>query len=83
MPDTASQFKEELLREIEGLSPEKMKELLDFTYFIKAKDAIDPSQAYFWSKKWQQMEADVEVDKRAGNIIGDGTADGLLNELKE
>ena len=82
MPNLASQYKEELLREIEGLSAEKMKELIDFTYFIKAKDAIDPSQAYFWSTKWQRMEAEVEDDKKAGRIIGDGSVEGLLNELK-
>jgi hypothetical protein len=83
MPTLSSEYKEELLREIEGLSAEKIKEILDFTYFIKAKDAIDPSQAYFWTRKWQEMEADADEDKDAGNIIGDGTINGLLDELKK
>ena len=56
MSTIASNYKEELFREIQGLPDEKIKEILDFTYFIKAKDAIDPSQAYFWTKKWQEME---------------------------
>ena len=83
MPSSASQYKEELLREIEGLSAGKMKEVLDFTCFIKAREAIDPSQAYFWSTKWQRMEAEAEDDKKAGKIIGDGTVDRLLNELSK
>jgi hypothetical protein len=83
MPTLDSEYKKELLRQIEDLSVEKIKEVLDFTYFIKAKDAIDPSQAYFWTTKWQRMEAEADKDREAGNVIGDGTVDGLLNELKK
>jgi hypothetical protein len=78
-----SEHREELLKEIEGLSPEKLKEILDFTYFIKAKDAIEPSQAYFWTTKWQGMEREADKDKAEGNIIGDGTVEVLLKELKK
>jgi len=46
-------YKKDLIREVEGLSPEKVKEVLDYIYFIKAKDVIDPSQMYFWTTKWQ------------------------------
>ncbi len=53
MPTIAYDYKEELFRQIQGLPDEKIKEVLDFTYFIKAKDAIDPSQAYFWTRKWK------------------------------
>ena len=83
MATVDSEHREELLREIEGLSAEKVKEVLDFTYFIKAKDAIEPSQAYFWTTKWQNMEREADKDKEEGNIIGDGTVDGLLKELKK
>ena len=83
MATVDSEHREELLREIEGLSAEKVKEILDFTYFIKAKDAIEPSQAYFWTTKWQNMEREVDKDKEKGNIIGDGTVVGLQKELKK
>ena len=83
MPTLTSNPKEELFREIEGLPDDKIKEVLDFTCFIKAKDAIDPSQAYFWTKKWQKMEQEADNDKKIGNIIGDGTTDGLLMELNK
>ena len=83
MPNLSSEYKEELLRQIKDLSVEKVKEVLDFAYFIKAKDAIDPSQVYFWTTKWQSMEAEADKDKEAGNVVGDGTVEGLLNELKK
>jgi len=60
-----------------------IKEILDFTYFIKAKDAIDPSQAYFWTRKWQEMEREVDRDKERGDIIGDGSISVLLEELNK
>ncbi len=77
-----TQYKEELLREIERLPSKKIKEVLDFVCFIKAKEAIDPTQTYFWTKKWQDMEREADMDKKSGNIIGDGTSEDLLQKLK-
>jgi len=82
METLTMQYKKELLREIEGLPPEKMREILDFVCFIKAREVIDPAQAYFWTVKWQRMEREADKDKEAGNIIGNGTVEGLLKELK-
>ena len=82
MKVSATKYKEELLSEIEGLPAAKVKEVLDFVCFIKAKEAIDPTQTYFWTKKWQEMERATDEDKKAGNVIGDGTVEGLLKELK-
>lgn len=42
---SATKYKEELLSEIKGLPAAKIKEVLAFVCFIKAKDAIDPSQS--------------------------------------
>lgn len=80
---TISEYKEELLSEIKGLPAAKIKEILDFVCFIKAKETIDPAQSYFWSKKWQKMEREVAEDKKVGNVSGDGTVEGLLEELSE
>ena len=78
-----SQHREELLREIEGLPSDKIKEILDFVCFIKAKEAIDLTQAYFWTRKWQEMEREADKDKEKGNIIGNGSAENLLESLAE
>jgi transposase-like protein len=45
------------------LSSSKLKEVLNFVHFIKAKEAIDPTQAYFWTKKWQEGEREADKDK--------------------
>lgn len=83
MGASVAQYRKELLREIEDLSFAKVKEILDYVHFIKAKDVIDPSQSYFWTRNWQAMEKEVDRDKKAGNIIGDGTAKDLINKLKK
>lgn len=81
MGTAIAQYKNELLQEIEGLPSRKLKEILDFVCFLKAREAIDPSQSYFWTQKWQEMERKANKDKLAGKVIGDGTLPGLLNEL--
>lgn len=83
MGASIAQYRKELLREIEDLSFGKVKEILDYVHFIKAKDIIDPSQSYFWTKNWQEMEKDADRDKKAGNIIGSGTARDLVKKLKK
>ncbi len=83
MTDLIFQYKDELLSEIEGLSVEKLKQVIDFVCFLKAKDTIDPSQSYFWTEKWQNMENEADIDKKAGKILGDGTLKNLLDELNK
>lgn len=77
-----TQYKKELLKEIRELPSDKIKEILDFVCFVKAKEAIDPAQAYFWTKKWQKMEKGADRDKKRGNVIGNGTVSDLLKKLK-
>lgn len=83
MGTSVAQYRKELLREIEDLSFGKVKEILDYVHFIKAKDVIDPSQCYFWSKNWQAMEKEADRDKKAGNVIGDGSVKDLIKKLKK
>jgi hypothetical protein len=83
METVAEKYRKKLMHEIKDLSPEKMKEVMGFVYFIKARDVIDPEQAYFWTKGWQEMEAQVDQDKAKGLILGNGTITDLLKELKK
>lgn len=83
MKATATEYKEEIIKEMDGLPSDKIKEVLDFVYFLKAKDSIDPSQMYFWTKKWQEMEKQADNDREEGNIIGSGTVKDLLAKLKK
>ncbi len=82
METTVIQYRKELVKEIKELPSNKIKEVLDFICFIKAKESIDPAQAYFWTKKWQKMEKGADRDKKRGKVIGNGTASNLLKTLK-
>jgi len=74
MPVVKERITEEIIEELEGLPKEKLKEVLGFVSYLKAKEAIDPTQAYFWTKGWQKMEAEADKAKKAGKVIGNGTA---------
>lgn len=73
----------EILKEIEKMPEEKFQEVLNFICFLKVKDVIEPEQMYFWTKRWQDMEKEADLDKEKGNTIGDGTITELLKKLKK
>lgn len=58
----------ELLNEIRTLPSSLTKDVLDFVCFIKVRQVIDPKQAYFWTKKWQQMEKEASEDIKLGRV---------------
>jgi len=82
MPALKEKITEEIIEELEGLPKEKLKEVLGFVSYLKAKEAIDPTQAYFWTRGWQKMETEADKAKKAGEVIGNGTVKGLLKALK-
>lgn len=45
------------------------------------KRAIDASQAWFWSDRWQAMEREADADIRAGRVKQFDSADEFLAEL--
>ncbi|MBI4839432.1 MAG: hypothetical protein HY806_09915 [Nitrospirae bacterium] len=73
-------YKDEILREIDNLTSNKAKEVLEFICFIKHKKAlemIDPTQLYFYTPKWQEMEKKAEEDIRAGRVSEEYSASGM------
>lgn len=50
---------------------------------LTPKVAIDRSQAYFWTKRWQQGEQEAEEDLRAGRYRDFATMDDLIQSLEE
>jgi AbrB family looped-hinge helix DNA binding protein len=46
------------------------------------KVAIDRSQAYFWTKRWQQAERAVEEDLQAGHYQDFDTMDNFIKALE-
>ena len=82
MGTALTKYKKDILHEIDSLPPVKLKEILDFVCFIKAREAIDPTQAFFWTRGWQRLEQSADRDKKESRIIGDGSVKGLLDALK-
>lgn len=71
----------QVFAEIKHLSPNILPEILDFVRFLRFKEVTDPKQAYFWTKRWQNMEKAIEKDKKHGRIVGNGTVKGLVKIL--
>lgn len=79
---TKAALSEEVLEEVRTLAPPQLRELRVYVSFLKLRDTLDPTQLYFWTKRWQMWEHEAEADKRAGRVVGDGTLPGLLKALK-
>ena len=47
------------------------------------KVAVDRSQAYFWSERWQQGEREAEADLQAGRYEDFDSMGGLIQSLKD
>lgn len=47
------------------------------------KKIIDKSQAYFWTKEWQEAEKEANADIKAGRIKTFDIAEELLADLDE
>lgn len=46
---------------------------------LKPRKLIDPAQGWYWTKEWQQMEADVDGEIKNNQVSDnfDSTEDGL------
>ena len=79
---TKTTLAKELIDEVRTLAAGQLRELRSYVYFLKARGAIDPTQLYFWTRRWQEWEHEAEADKRVSRVVGDGTLKGLLTALK-
>ncbi len=48
---------------------------------LRPRIAIDPSQAWFWSERWQQMEREADEDIAAGRVKRFDDLDSFLAYL--
>ena len=56
------------------------KKLNSLSLSLKKK-AIDPSQAWFWTKEWQAAERQADEDIKAGRYTTYDSADDLIVDL--
>ena len=48
---------------------------------LKPRKLIDPSQAYFWTKEWQEGERQVEQERRQGKAKRFRSMKALVKDL--
>ena len=49
---------------------------------IKPAKLIDPSQAYFWTKEWQEGEREADEDRRQGRVKKFKSVKDLMKDLR-
>jgi hypothetical protein len=73
MSSLKTNYKGEVLSGLEGLTNDKIQEVIDFIHFLKTKKIlreIDPDQLYFWTKEWQEGEKKADEDIKAECMLG-------------
>ncbi|MBI4432227.1 MAG: hypothetical protein HY592_01940 [Candidatus Omnitrophica bacterium] len=50
---------------------------------MKPAKLVDPSQAYFWTREWQEGEKEVEEDKKRGRVKKFKDVKSLMADLED
>ena len=69
----------------EGLSDDTLFDAVrrdDGVIELRPRTTIDPSQSWFWTEKWQQMEREADEDYAAGRYETFDDAESLLADLE-
>jgi antitoxin MazE len=56
-------------------------EVIEDRVMLVPKRLVDKSQAYFWTKEWQEAEKKADEDVKAGRIRVFDSADELMKDL--
>jgi len=56
-------------------------EVVDDRAMIVPKKLVDKSQAYFWTKRWQEGEREADEDIKAGRVKSFDSVDDLVKDL--
>jgi AbrB family looped-hinge helix DNA binding protein len=57
-------------------------EVVDDRATLVPKKLVDKSQAYFWTKEWQEGEREAEIDIKSGHVRVYDSVKDLIKELK-
>ena len=56
-------------------------EVIDDRAVLMPKKLVDKSQAYFWTKRWQEGEREADEDIKAGRVKVFDSVDELIEDL--
>ena len=57
-------------------------EVIDEKAMITPKKLVDKSQAYFWTKRWQEGEKEADEDIKSGHVKVFESVDELIKDLE-
>jgi len=57
--------------------------VIDDKAILMPKKLVDKSQAYFWTKRWQEGEREAEEDIKAGQIKTFDSVEELIKDLEQ
>lgn len=58
-------------------------EVVDEKAVLAPKKLVDKSQAYFWTKRWQEGETEADEDIKAGRIRTFDSVEELIKDLEQ
>jgi bifunctional DNA-binding transcriptional regulator/antitoxin component of YhaV-PrlF toxin-antitoxin module len=58
-------------------------EVVDERAVLVPKKLVDKSQAYFWTRKWQEGEREAEEDIKAGRVKPFDLVEELIRDLEK
>jgi len=58
-------------------------EVVDDMVVLMPKKLVDKSQAYFWTKGWQEAEREANEDIKAGRVKTFASVDELVKDLEQ
>jgi len=58
-------------------------EVEDERAVLMPKKLVDKSQAYFWTKRWQESEREADEDIKAGRVKTFDSVDELIKDLEQ
>ena len=50
---------------------------------LMPKKLVDKSQAYFWTRRWQEGEREADEDIKTGRVKTFGSVDELIKDLEQ
>ena len=59
-----------------------LAKIIDNTVVLIPQETIDKDQAWFWSERWQKLEAEAESDIRMGRVKSFDSVEELFNEME-
>ncbi|NOR13326.1 MAG: hypothetical protein GQ545_08740, partial [Candidatus Aminicenantes bacterium] len=60
-----------------------LAKIVDNTVVLIPQETIDKDQAWFWTERWQKMEAEVETDIHKGKVKSFDSVEELFDEMEE